>query len=131
MTGLDTNILVRYFAQDDPVQFGLARNLIGSLSPTNPAWIGLPVLLELVWAMTRIYKVDQRNMADILDALLSRMDIVVEHADIVRKAVNLYVRGRAEFADCLIATGATQAGCTRTVTFDRIGARDAGMELVA
>jgi predicted nucleic-acid-binding protein len=44
--------------------------------------------------------------------------------------LNLYRNTRADFADCLIAASAKAAGCSRTVTFDRIAARDAGMELI-
>jgi predicted nucleic-acid-binding protein len=65
-----------------------------------------------------------------LDKLLSSREIVVEQSEIVRESLNLYRNTRADFADCLIAASAKAAGCSRTVTFDRIAARDAGMELV-
>jgi len=48
--GLDTNILVRYFVKDDPEQTRQAVNLIYALSPTEPGWVGLAALLELVWS---------------------------------------------------------------------------------
>jgi len=38
---------------------------------------------------------------------------------------------KADFADCLIAASARAARCSRTLTFDRIAARDAGMKLIA
>ena len=44
--------------------------------------------------------------------------------------MQFYRSGNTEFSDCLIAASARAAGCSRTVTFDRIAARDAGMELV-
>ena len=56
---------------------------------------------------------------------------MVEQAEIIEKALQRYRRGRADFADCLIAASAKAAGCSRTVTFDRIASRDAGMELIA
>jgi len=61
---------------------------------------------------------------------MTRETIVVERAETVARALQRYRRGRADFADCLIATSAKAAGCSRTVTFDRIAARDAGMELI-
>jgi predicted nucleic-acid-binding protein len=57
--------------------------------------------------------------------------IVVEQDLIVATAVQQFRATRADFADCLISASARAAGCTRTVTFDRIAARDAGMELIA
>ena len=56
--------------------------------------------------------------------------IVVEQDMIVASAVQRFRTTRADFADCLIAASARAAGCARTVTFDRLAARDAGMELI-
>jgi predicted nucleic-acid-binding protein len=129
--GLDTNILVRYFVKDDPEQTRQAVNLIYALSPAEPGWVGLASLLELVWVMTRIYRVKKDRVVQILDILLTSEDIAVEQTDTVRKALRLYRSGNADFPDCLIASSAKAAGCSGTVTFDRRAARDAGMELIA
>jgi predicted nucleic-acid-binding protein len=129
--GLDTNILVRYFVKDEPEQTRLAVNLIYALSPAEPGWVGQATILELVWVMTRIYRVKKDRVAQVLDMLLASRDIVVGQDDTVREALRLYSVGNADFADCLIASSAKAAGCSRTVTFDRRAARDAGMELIA
>jgi predicted nucleic-acid-binding protein len=128
--GLDTNILVRYFVKDDPEQTRLAVNLIYALSPAEPGWVGQATILELVWVMTRIYRVKKDRVAQILDMLLASRDIIVGQDDTAREALRLYRAGNTDFADCLIAASAKAAGCRRTVTFDRIAARDAGMELL-
>lgn len=130
MIGLDTNILVRYFVKDDPEQTRLAVNLIYALSPAEPGWVGQATILELVWVMTRIYRVKKDRVAQILDMLLASRDIIVGQDDTAREALRLYRAGNTDFADCLIAASAKAAGCRRTVTFDRIAARDAGMELL-
>jgi predicted nucleic-acid-binding protein len=57
--------------------------------------------------------------------------IDVEQAATLANAVDQFRSGKADFADCLIAASARAAGCSRTVTFDHIAARDAGMELIA
>lgn len=49
MIGLDTNVLVRYFVQDDEVQSALASKLIAeSVSVSNPGYITLISLVEVV-----------------------------------------------------------------------------------
>jgi predicted nucleic-acid-binding protein len=131
VTGLDTNILVRFFAKDDPLQTPKARAVLSSLTTAEPGWVGVAVILELVWVMTSTLGVGRDAVAQILAALLTRETIVVERAETIEKALQRYRRGRADFADCLIASSAKAAGCSRTVTFDRIAARDAGMELIA
>lgn len=130
MIGLDTNILVRYFVKDDPEQTRLAVNLIYALSPAEPGWVGQATILELVWVMTRIYRVKKERVAQVLDMLLASRDIVIGQDDTAREALRLYRAGNTDFADCLIAASARAAGCSRTVTFDRIAARDAGMQLI-
>jgi predicted nucleic-acid-binding protein len=130
MIGLDTNIFVRYFVKDDPEQTRLAVDLVRALSPLEPGWVGQATILELVWAVTRIYRVDKAGVIQILDTLLASRDLVVEFDDTVRTALRLYRKGHADFADCLIGASARAAGCSRTVTFDRIAAHDAGMQLL-
>jgi predicted nucleic-acid-binding protein len=130
LTGLDTNILVRFFAKDDPVQTPIAKALLASLTNTEPGWIGIATILELVWVMNKVIRVSRAAMANILMQLLTREEIVIEQAELVQKALYQFQLGKADFADCLIAASARAAGCCRTVTFDRDAARDAGMELI-
>jgi predicted nucleic-acid-binding protein len=131
MIGLDTNILVRYFVKDDPDQTRLAVNLMHGLSSLEKGWLGQSTILELFWVVTKIYRVDKAGVVQILDTLLASRDLVIENLDTLRKTVWLYRSGNADFADCLISSSARAAGCSRTVTFDRLAARDAGMELLA
>jgi predicted nucleic-acid-binding protein len=130
VTGLDTNILVRFFAQDDRLQSARADEIMGSLTAENPGWVGLATILELVWVLGSKNRFDQNTIAKTVDQLLSREDILVEQAEVVRSALRLFRKGNADFAGCLIAVSAQAAGCSRTVTFDRRAARDAGMELL-
>jgi predicted nucleic-acid-binding protein len=130
VTGLDTNILVRFFAKDDPIQTPKARAVLSALTTSDPGWIGVGTIFELVWVMTSKLGVGRDVIAQVLAELLTRETIVVERAETVEKALQGYKKGRADFADYLSAASAKAAGCRRTVTFDRIAARDTGMELV-
>lgn len=131
MTGLDTNILLRFLAQDDPMQSPRANAVMASLTISEPGWIGLTSIVEIVWVMTSQKRLDRRGIASLLSRLLTREEIVIEQASLVESAMQLYRKGNADFADCLIATSAKAAGCSRTLTFDRKAARDTGMELIA
>ena len=72
----------------------------------------------------------KQGIVTILETLLVSKDVVVEQSQIVHVALRRYLTGKADFHDCLFAVSAQAAGCTRTVTFDRKAARDAGMELL-
>ena len=131
MTGLDTNVLTRFFLQDDPLQSPKADRIIDSLSLNEPGWVGVATILELVWVLSSQKRADRKGITHIMSQLLTREEIVIEQASIIQSAVHLYRHGHADFADCLIASSAKAAGCSRTVTFDRRAARDASMELIA
>ena len=130
MIGLDTNVLLRYFLNDDPLQSPKARRIISSLTSADPGWVGISAVLEFVWVLTSKNRAQRSLIAATLDQLLAQDTVVVEQDKVVALAVRQFRFSRAEFADCLIAASAQAAGCTRTVTFDRIAARDAGMELL-
>ena len=131
MIGLDTNVLVRFFAQDDRLQSPIADRVMGSLTLGDPGWESVATILELVWVLGSKNRFDRKAITNTLDQLLSREEIVIEQPDSVQNAFRLFRKGDADFADCLIASSAQAAGCVRVVTFDRTAARDAGMELLA
>ena len=131
MIGLDTNVLLRYFLNDDSDQSPKARTVINSLSPSNPGWIGVPTVLELVWVMKSKNRAARNVIAATLEQLLATDVVTIERDAIVAQAVLKFRFSGADFADCLIAALASAAGCSKTVTFDEIAARDAGMELIS
>ncbi|MCU0790645.1 MAG: type II toxin-antitoxin system VapC family toxin [Nitratireductor sp.] len=131
MIGLDTNVLVRYIAQDDAAQSPKATRLIESLTAENPAYIGLVSLTELVWVLTGCYSSSKEDMVAVLEGLLRTKGLLVENAETVWKAVRLFKGGSADFADCLIECSANRAGCDYTATFDRGAAKHCGMRLIA
>ena len=114
MTGLDTNILVRFFAKDDPLQLPKARAALSALTTADPGWVGVATILELVWVLTSSLGQGRDAVAQILAELLARETIMVERAETIEKALQRYRGGRADFADCLIAASAQSAGCRRT-----------------
>lgn len=130
MIALDSNILIRYFQRDDLPQAIAADQVLDTRSPLEPAWIAIPVLIELLWVLKRSYKLRQASIVEIVQKLLSSDDLILEEDDRVRRALDIFAKGRADFADCLIAVSAKDAGCRLILTFDEKAAQDAGMELL-
>lgn len=129
MTGLDTNILVRYFAQDDAKQSAAASRLIESLSAESPGLVPAIVVAETIWVMEDGYGADRNRIAAIIENLLRIETLVVQDAEATWKALACYRAGSADFADCLIARTCAGLGCRQTFTFDKRAARDSGMTL--
>ena len=71
MKGLDTNILVRYLAQDDPIQSPMATDIIESrLTEENPGFISIVALVETVWVLDRAYGLADDEIAAALERML-------------------------------------------------------------
>lgn len=130
MIGVDTNVLVRYIAQDDAIQSRRAASFIEKeCNEAVPGFVGLVVLVEVVWVSESCYGAAREEVAEIVRRILSIRQLVVQDAETVWKALRLFESCKADFADCLIARSAVGAGCKSVVTFDK-DASKAGMTLL-
>ena len=68
MIALDTNVLVRFIANDDAVQAKRARLLIEK----GPVFVAKTVLLELEWVLRGAYDLDRPTILKALLGLLRR-----------------------------------------------------------
>ena len=130
MIALDTNVLVRFLVQDDPDQARLATEVIDQLSDAVPGFVSREVLVELVWVLERAYHLGRVEIAGALDGLLTSIELVIEGADDVGPALELYRNEAFGFADLMIAAAARRAGAREMVTFDRKAARLPGVRLL-
>ena len=131
MIGLDTNILVRYFAQDDPVQSHKATVLIEQgLTEQSPGFVSIVALAETVWVLERVYRLKKQGIAIVIERILGADALLVEHEAEVATALTAVWEGRGSFADALIAALNAKAGCSRILTFDRKALRLPGFELL-
>ena len=130
MLALDTNVLVRYLAQDDVEQSAIATRLIEKrLAIGQRGYVSLVALLETVWVMESRYDADSVLIADILADLLDAPTLEMQDAPAVRAALSPYRSGGVDLHDCLIVALAEQRNA-RVVTFDVKAAKRLGMELL-
>jgi predicted nucleic-acid-binding protein len=121
--GIDTNVLVRYIAQDHPAQARRAAALIErECSESEPGFVGLVVLAEVVWVSESCYSASREEQRQIVRRILETRQLVVQDAETVWQALRLFEQSKADFADCLVERMAAAAGCVRTVTFDKAAA---------
>ena len=131
MIGLDTNILVRYLAQDDPVQSPIATDIMEfHVTEENPGFISVVAMVETVWVLDRAYALAASEIAAALERILQADSLVVESEQEVFQATMALKEGSGSFADALIGALGAKAGCTRTLTFDKSALRLPGFELV-
>ncbi len=124
MTGLDTNVLVRYIVRDDPAQTRLATALLEErCSAEDPGWINRVVLCELVWVLERGYGYERTRVASLIRQLLVIQELRVEQSDLAWSALGFYEAGPFDFADALIGLTNLHQGVKTTLTFDKQAGR--------
>jgi predicted nucleic-acid-binding protein len=120
MIGLDTNVVVRYLTQDDPVQSSKATKLIErGLTEEDPGFVSVAAMAETAWVLERIYGLTAEEMAAVIERMLEVDVLVVENEQEIFTAMIAVKEGRGSFADALIGALGARVGCSHTVTFDQ------------
>ena len=130
MIGLDTNVLVRYIAQDDSKQSPKATHLIESLTADAPGYVSIVSVVELVWVLMGCYALTRSEICEVLETLLRTKEIIVANTDTLWKALRLFKEGKADFADCLMGAKNRRMGYQATATFDAKAAKVPGFVAV-
>lgn len=131
MIGLDTNIVVRYLAQDDPIQSPKATEIIERrLNEDEPGFVSLVTIAETVWVLDRLYGLSHQEIAHAIERMLQADRLVVQNEQEVFTAMIALKSGSGTFADALIASLGAWAGCSSTLTFDKKATRIKGFELI-
>jgi predicted nucleic-acid-binding protein len=130
MIGLDTNILVRYLTQDDPIQSSKATEVIERrLTEENPGFVSIVAMVETVWVLDHAYELAAHEIAAAVERILQTDVLVVENEQEVFTAMIAVKEEQGSFADAVIAALGTKAKCSRTLTFDHKALRLPGFEL--
>lgn len=131
MIGIDTNILVRYFTQDDMVQSKMATEFLEEGLRVDTGYISLIVIAELAWTLTSVYKIEKIKLTEVMNKLLTAEELQIEEIEVFAFALRRFEKTAAQFTDLLIAVAARHAGCSETFTFDEGAAKKAGMRLLS
>jgi len=124
MIGLDTNVILRYLLQDDPIQTRQANQIVDrQLSEQNLGFISLVTVLEIVWVLRSLLKQNPSQISSHLVNLLTADSLEVQNEQQVFDALFALKSGSGEFEDALIGALNAWAGCSYTLTFDRKAAR--------
>ena len=132
MIGLDTNVILRCFIDDEPSQAKAARRFVAEhCTQENPGFIDRVALCELIWVLSSGYRFDRKRTATVITTLLASHDIVFEDDNAVRAPLQIFVARNSDFADALIGEVNRLHGCDATATFDRKAAKLDGFILVS
>ena len=124
MRAIDTNVLVRLIARDDPRQANSADRFVA-----NGAWVSVLALAEATWVLGTVYEFSAAELATAIEMLLNHKDLTLQDSDVVAAALDLYrSRPALGFSDCLTLHLARKAGHLPLGTFDRALAKADGAQ---
>jgi predicted nucleic-acid-binding protein len=118
MIGLDTNIVLRLV---DDAAVDQRELVLEYLEEFNHEifFVNHVTLVEFVWVMKNTFKFDKIKILKSLNLLIRIENIQLENNDQVYKALSIYEKSKADFADCLIAIKNEMQDCLFTLTFDK------------
>lgn len=131
MIALDTNVLVRYLVGDEPRQAKRARQLVGKARAAGePIYLSPIVLCELVWVLTGAYEAAKKDILWTLNSLDDDPGFICDDPTRVRRAIDRFSQGAADFSDYLLGEAAADVGVSVTFTFDRALRDEPGFTLL-
>jgi predicted nucleic-acid-binding protein len=109
----DTNVLVRALTGDDAVQSQLAQ---AELANAEMVCVAVPALCELVWVLSRGYKIPLPEIAETIRRLIDAGNVMVNRPAVEAGLAMLDQSG--DFADGVIAYEGAWLGADDFVSFD-------------
>lgn len=126
---VDTNVLVRFFADDDDLQSVQAKQFITQTADRR-IYLSMLVLAETFTVLTKVRKFPSTAVHEAYRMLLRSPTFTVENPQLVAGAIETGESTKCGFTDALIALQNQAAGCSTTATFDHRASRLDGMQRV-
>jgi predicted nucleic-acid-binding protein len=127
MRALDTNVLARFFVDDDDDAQAAKQRPAAIAALAERSFVSVTVVLELEWVLRGFYELPTRDISRVLRALASIEHITLEDRDAVLVAVDAFGKG-LDFADALHLARSSRA--SGFATFDqRLAKRARGLAL--
>lgn len=116
---VDTNLIVRYLAQDHDKHARAAGKLFDACDRGDVVVVVLPVVLaECVFVLESFYRHSRSDIASALGRLISSPGVEIGEVTVHLDALTRYKGMKAHFVDCLIAASAV-AKDLPVATFDQ------------
>jgi predicted nucleic-acid-binding protein len=110
----DTNVLVRAMTGDDERQSKVAQT---ELAKADVVALALPALCELVWVLSRGYKIRSPDIAGAIRRLINATNAAVNRP--AAEAGLALLEAGGDFADGIIAYEGNWLGADTFVSFDK------------
>lgn len=118
MIGIDTNILVRAFLEDDLEQAEKAKEVMEKSAKASQLFVSSYALLEFVWVL-KVKKFTRKEIYDAIITLTDSLGVTIGQREVVLAAADKFKKGKADFADYMIIAEGEKFGARSLKTFDQ------------
>lgn len=92
MTGLDTNVIVRFLVQDEPAQSAAASRLFDTFTAAAPGFVSVISIVELVWVLQSCYGAGRDEIESAVEGLLRSRELIIERADLIWQSLRAFTK---------------------------------------
>ncbi len=123
MIGTDTNVLVRAVLDDHPQESRVAIAFLKTAAQKKQLFISSYAILEMIWVL----KVRKRTRKEIYESVMDLIDspgIVIGRREVLVIALEMYAKGKADFADYMIMSEGEVFETPYLASFDKTLCKD-------
>jgi len=132
VTGLDTNILVRFLVRDDENQATIVYGRFKRAERERERFfVSFSVLLEIFWVLESAYSMSRSEILDALSDLVGLPILLFENEDLVLELIDKGRYCSIDLSDLLIGLIGQAHGVGETLTFDRKAAKHPHFSLLS
>ena len=112
MIGLDTNVLLRLWLNDDPAQNERIDGLLAEFGSAPGSLLLTDVVLaEAIWTLKSAYRQDKAAQVLVVRSVLDETAFAFEDRSAVEQAADLFERNPCGFSDCLVVAKHARLNC--------------------
>lgn len=119
---IDTNILIRYVTNDDPIKAEKARRLFERVEAGElEILVCEAVLSEVVWVLThpKVYNLSREEVAGFLSSFIRLSGVLIQGKSTYLRALEMYKTTDLDFPDCILASMVESGKSDELISFDR------------
>lgn len=100
MNAVDTNVLARFFINDDEDREAARQRPAAIAALSDKVFVPMSVILEFEWVMRGFYELPRKDIQSVFESLCGLENVQIENRNSVLAALDGYQRG-LDFADAL------------------------------
>ena len=104
---IDTNLIVRYLVNDQPVHYKIARDFFDLVKFGKiKAILEQAVFTETVFVLSKIYEIPKEKISEALTGLLEYKGIYNHEKEVLLEALLIYTQTNLHIVDCILVAKA-------------------------